>query len=64
MIQVFRVYAMKEDGFVVVIAANGTHSRVYGLTEFQVAEVLRAAGTPPVLGESLSLSSYKKQYGA
>ena len=60
---VFRVYAMKEEGFVVVIDKEGRRTRFYDVTEFQVSNVLKAAQCFPELRPALSLSAYKKQFG-
>jgi hypothetical protein len=60
--KVFRVHAMKEDGFVVVVDKEGRCTRFYDMTEFQVSQVLKAAQAWHDLAPAMSLSQYKKAY--
>lgn len=64
MTTVFRVYAMKEDGFTVIIDDEGRRTRMYDVTEHQVRDILRATQVPATYGDAMSLSQYKKQYKA
>ena len=62
MFTVIRVYSMKEEGFVAVVAEGKVLRRFSGVSEFTVAEVLQVSGAEVVIGSSMPKSLFARQY--
>ena len=62
MFTVIRVYSMKEDEMIAVIADGKLVRRFYNISEFTVADIMQVAGADVVIGSSMSRTEFKRQY--
>jgi hypothetical protein len=62
MFTVIRVYSMKEEEMIAVIADGKLVRRFYNISEFTVADIMQVAGADVVIGSAISRTEFKRQY--
>ena len=63
MIKLVRIYGQSIDDIAMMIRENGEPHFFHTLTTFDLANVLRAAGTPFEWHDAIARSKVKKTYG-